>query len=136
MMRRRIPPRKPPTPPSHRQPDADQGPPNSPGRLLDRLADPVFREEFLDADLVFGDVIAPADVGIGKDARGTGDWVLFFGLVDMKRSHKAGTTVNLRAAVITVDFATDDVETLCAACMSLKGSCCYYGEETINPSFN
>jgi hypothetical protein len=37
---------------------------------------------------------------------------------------------------IPVDFATDDVETLCAACMSLKGSCCYNGEETINPSFN
>lgn len=124
-MSKKFPPGKPPSRRPHRQPDPAVGPPPRRGRLWPMLGDPTLREQ-----------IRAATVVIGADASGTGKFTVFFGLATLARHAKAGKELKALIVTVPVDFTTDDVEVLYAFCVTQKGSCCYNGGQSINPSFN
>jgi hypothetical protein len=122
-MTNRIPPSRRP----ERQPDPEEILP--PGQLMISLADPDFRQAIRDAGIVFG-----------VDVLDESNRSLFYGKATLERIARTGKGKGMLVVNVPIDFASDDVEALCAACLTLKGSCCYNGDddepEMINPDFN
>jgi hypothetical protein len=83
--------------------------------------------------------IEEAGVIFGVDSR-TGRESLFFGKATLERIVCSGKSKQVAMISIPIDFATNDVEVLCAACLTLKGSHCYQtpdGEtDAIQPGLN
>jgi hypothetical protein len=103
---------KPPSERPERQPDPERGP--TPVRDIRHEA---VRDAIHEADIIFG-----VDV---KDRENVS---LFYGESLLKRSVRTNKTVRARVLWFSLDFATDELEYLVAAVMTLKGSCCYTGE--------
>jgi hypothetical protein len=80
--------------------------------------------------------IGRADGILGVDVRDPGHQALFFGRAALQRIARSGKEQDLNISEIWVDFSTDDVEELIAACIAIKGSSCYGGGSLINPRFN
>ena len=87
--------------------------------------------------------IARADVILGIDIRDPGHRALFYGRAALQRIARSGKEQDMNILEVPMDFETDDVEALVAACVAIKGSSCYrasgaHGDETdwIDPSFN
>jgi hypothetical protein len=122
-MANRIPPRKSPS----QRPDPE--PDYPPGRLREAIARPEVREQIRDAGVIFG-----------TDVHNPGNRSLFFGKANLERILKSGRARATRVTAVPVDFDTDDVEVLVAACITLKGSCCYNASDgepgMIDPAFN
>jgi hypothetical protein len=77
------------------------------GRIIKVLAtDPAARRS-----------IAGADVIIGIDRRAPAHGTLFFGRVVLERTARSGKEQDMHILEVRVDFETDDVEELIAACL-------------------
>jgi hypothetical protein len=112
---------------SNRQTDPDDVPV---GKFHIRLGDPDYRQR-----------LATAAVVLGVDVRDRSHVALFYGRSLLKRIMKAdepdGGDEEVEIFKAPIDFATDDVEALAAACNVLKGSCCYDPDNPlVNPDFN
>jgi hypothetical protein len=99
------------------------------GNLIKKLADPEFREK-----------IASADIILGIDVHDEEHQSLFFGRTALESIIRSGRERKMSVFGVGVDFKTNDLEALAAACVVLKGSCCYKGcgddPGMINPRFN
>jgi len=84
------------------------------GNLRHELAKPEFRKTIADAQVI-----------LGVDVRDPKHITPFFGRVVLERIIRSGSTRELIVTEIPLDFETDDIEALGAACLVLKGSCCY-----------
>jgi hypothetical protein len=96
--------------------------------LRQALQDPASRAKIRDADVI-----------LGVDVR-TGDRSLFYGRSALERGVETGEALSARFMIVPLDFATDELEMLVAACVILKGSCCYDaaapGRDLVDPSLN
>src|SRR5262249_14996817 len=127
----RMPKLPPGKPPSQRRrpepPDDDLPPPRD--ELQGRFSDPDFRETFKRADL-----------GIGVKLRDPKKSSIFYGMATLERVMRTGRAKEGLILKVPVDYETADVEYLIAACLTLKGSCCYNsgdGEpEMMDPAIN
>lgn len=88
--------------------------PPVPGELTRLLPDAHFRQEIADADVV-----------LGVDVRDSEYVCVFFGREALEQIVAAGQSQALCVARVPVDFCTNDVEVLCAACVALKGAHCF-----------
>jgi hypothetical protein len=99
------------------------------GNLLRALANADLRES-----------IKRAGVILGVDVHNPENRSLFFGKRTLAGGIRTGRTKELEVLALPVDFRTDDVEALSAACLALKGSCCYNESDgepgTIDPALN
>jgi hypothetical protein len=102
------------------------------GRLIKWLLDPEAQGSIARAGLI-----------LGVNVRDPEQKSLFFGRATLKRIKRSGKEREMHVLEVPVDFETNDLEALVAACVAIKGSCCYraygaHGDEPhrINPSFN
>ncbi len=100
-------------------------PSDQPGTLRNRIFRPDVRQAISDAGVV-----------VGVDVRDPENRSLFFGKATLERIVKSGNGKLMSVARIPVDYETDDLEVLAAACLVLKGSCCYGETEMIDTGFN
>src|SRR5258706_11707666 len=89
---------------------------------------------FLEEDAEASASIRNADVIFGVDVHNSGEKLLFFGKATLEQIVRTGDGRKALIVNVPVDFDTDDVECLVAACMQVKGSCGYNGEEIVDPS--
>ena len=113
--------RIPPSNPLRRRPGADRVPR---GKL----------RAFLEEDAGASASIRDADVIFGVDIHHPGEKSLFFGKATLEQIVRTGDGRKALIVNVPVDFDTDDVECLVAACMQIKGSYGYDGEEIVDPS--
>jgi hypothetical protein len=104
-------PGRPPSARPDRQPEDEFNFP--PGALHAKFADAEYRAKIQGAHII-----------VGVDSR-TGEKSLFFGRKSLERIVQSGEGKNMIMMHVPVDFETDDVEMLCAACQAIKGSYCY-----------
>lgn len=95
------------------------------GSLRKRIFNPDFRRKISRAGVVWG-----------VDVRDPENRSLFFGKPTLERIVKTGKAELVTVVGIPVDYETDDLEVLAAACLTLKGSCCYGESDMIDPGLN
>jgi hypothetical protein len=78
-------------------------------------------------DIEFKQAIQAADVIWGVDVHDEERRSLFYGKETMELIIASNTAAPVKVLRVPVDFDTDDLDTLAAACNVWKGSCCYHG---------